>query len=269
MNQLHAPTQLFRTSWSLYDAVIDGNYMFHRELHGCVRPLIAARAALGNYALLDLGCGNARCLAETLTAFPPAHYLGADLSRAALDGAALALKPLPALELREEDMLRCTEQLRPGSFDLVYSGFAMHHLAADEKEQLFRAVASALSPGGQFLLVDVLREEHESREAYLDRYLRMIREEWRTLTAEQVEEVSEHITLHDYPESFPVLANMARACGLGMARQLAAHGQHHALVLGRVTQDAFGFFAIGNARHLIKKASPNGHHTTVAGTQRL
>ena len=229
MNQLHAPTQLFRSSWSLYDAVIDGNYMFHRELHACVRPVIAARAALGSYALLDLGCGNARCLAETLTAFPPAHYVGADLSRAALDGAALALKSLPALELREEDMLRCVEQVRPGLFDLVYSGFAMHHLATAEKERLFRAVAAALSPGGQFLLVDVLREEGESRERFLDRYLRMIREEWRTLTAEQVEEVREHITHHDFPENFPVLAEMARACGLGMVRRLVGHGPHHGL----------------------------------------
>jgi cyclopropane fatty-acyl-phospholipid synthase-like methyltransferase len=229
MNQLHAPTQLFRSSWSLYDAVIDGNYMSHQELHGCVRPLIAARAALGNYALLDLGCGNARCLAETLTAFPPVRYVGADLSRAALDGAALALKSLPALELREEDMLRCTEQVRPGSFDLVYSGFAMHHLAAAEKERLFRAVAAALAPGGQFLLVDVLRDERESRETYLHRYLKMIREEWRTLTAEQVAEVSEHVTQHDYPESFPVLADMAMACGLGMARRLVGHGPHQAL----------------------------------------
>lgn len=234
MNELHASTQLFRSSWSLYDAVIDANYMFHRELHACVRPVIAARAALGSYALLDLGCGNGRYLAETLTAFPPAHYVGADLSRAALDGAALALKALPAVELREEDMLRCTEQVRPGSFDLVYSGFAMHHLAAAEKERLFWAVAAALAPGGQFLLMDVLREEGESRETYLDRYLRMIREEWKTLSAEQVEEVREHITMHDFPETFSVLAEMARACGLAMARRLDGHGLHHALAFSDV-----------------------------------
>ena len=43
-----------------------------------------------------------------------------------------------------------------GRFDLVASALAVHHLAPAEKRRLFGRVREALSPGGRFVLADVI-----------------------------------------------------------------------------------------------------------------
>ncbi len=223
-------TELFRASWSVYDTIIRENYMFHREIHARLREVIAGRAALGGYSLLDLGCGNASGLAETLRDFPPTRYLGVDLSPAALEGAARSLAGLPVVELREQEMLACLATLPPDSADLIYSGFAMHHLPPADKRRMFEACASVRSPGGMLLLVDVVREPEESREEYLESYLRMVATEWPALSARQVGEVRQHVAAHDFPESLPALREMATTAALTQCQVLARHRQHHAML---------------------------------------
>ena len=51
----------------------------------------------------------------------------------------------------------------------------MHHLSSDDKQRLFQACATILATGGEFVLVDVVREEHQTRDQYIDAYLRMVR----------------------------------------------------------------------------------------------
>ena len=43
-----------------------------------------------------------------------------------------------------------------GSFDVIVSGFAIHHLADDRKRELFAEVATMLSPGGVFANLEVV-----------------------------------------------------------------------------------------------------------------
>ena len=43
-----------------------------------------------------------------------------------------------------------------GQFDLVFSALAVHHLDTAGMEDLFRRVAGVLSPGGRFVLGDVV-----------------------------------------------------------------------------------------------------------------
>lgn len=229
MNPPDACAEIFRSSWSVYDAVIGRNYMFHREIHARVRSVIGARATRGVYSLLDLGCGNARLLADTLRSFPPVRYLGVDLSRAALDEAAIQLRALPAVELREQDMLTCALGAAPASFDFIYSSFAMHHLATADKQRMFQACASLLPAGGDFLLVDVLREGNQTREQYLNNYLKMMRTEWSAIEPQQIEEVCRHIAAYDFPETSSALAEMAQAAGFLDVRKLGEFRQHWVL----------------------------------------
>ena len=76
MNNADARTELFRSSWSLYDTVIAANYMFHREIESAVAGVMGG--STGGCSLLDLGCGNARGLAAMLRAAPPRLYVGVD-----------------------------------------------------------------------------------------------------------------------------------------------------------------------------------------------
>jgi cyclopropane fatty-acyl-phospholipid synthase-like methyltransferase len=52
-----------------------------------------------------------------------------------------------------------------GTFDLVVSGFAVHHLAHERKRQLFGEILAILRPGGVFANLEVVqcatRELHE------------------------------------------------------------------------------------------------------------
>ncbi len=227
-------TEIFRSSWSLYDAILGKNYMSHREIQAVARNVIAHRADRGPYSLVDLGCGNARGLSKSLRKFPPAHYLGVDASRPALEDAARELASLRHVEFREQDMLQCALTLPAASVDIVYSGFAMHHLSVPDKARLFRAIAAALSSDGAYLLVDIVREENESREQYLEGYIRMVTTEWTALTPAQKEEVRQHVTTFDYPETLPALAEMAQAAGLFNCRLLGRFRQHHVMLFSRL-----------------------------------
>ena len=230
MSTTDARTELFRSSWSLYDTVIAANYMFHREIESVVAKVVG-RSIRGS-SLLDLGCGNARGLAALLRSAPPQLYVGVDLSRPALEQAAVELAGLPQVRLQEEDMLACVERFADEGqrFDWVYSSFAMHHLNTADKGRLFQAVARVLAPRGCFLLVDVLRVADQSRQAYLDAYLKTVDEQWLELSREQRQEVRQHVTAYDFPETLAELSALAQAAGFTPAELMGEFREHHVMV---------------------------------------
>jgi ubiquinone/menaquinone biosynthesis C-methylase UbiE len=221
--------EMFRSSWSLYDTVVGHNYMFHREIQECIHDVLGARRTSGGYSLLDLGCGNARSLAACAGDCPPVRYEGVDLSPAALAEAAKNLKSWPSVTFQEQDMLTKAQSVPSSSFDVVYSSFAMHHLGAAEKERLFAACARLLKPGGTFLLVDILREDGETREQFLESYFRIVRAKWTAITPAQVEEIYRHVSTFDFPETFWALAEMARQSGFHDAQTLGRFDAHQVL----------------------------------------
>ena len=108
-SQLHLQddeTALFRKSWTLYDAISERNYMFHREIYAHVADLLRQRHQTGPYHLLDLGCGNARFLAPCLHSAPPA------LTNAIADALGIRLTALPASPDRVLDALTATRRRR-------------------------------------------------------------------------------------------------------------------------------------------------------------
>ena len=219
-------THLFRSSWSLYDAILAGNYMSHREIHARVREVLMAQADHGRFALLDLGCGNARLLADTLRTLTPRRYLGVDLSSSALAEAAQYLHGLPHVELREQDLLACALNEAAASTEVVYSGFAVHHLSSADKQRLFQAVARLLRPDGSFILVDVVRAEGQTREEYLDLYLHLMRTTWTGIELSRLEEACQHVASFDYPEMLSTLTQMSVSAGLGEPHVLGRFGAH-------------------------------------------
>lgn len=225
-------THLFRTSWSLYDALAAENYMFHREVYAHVAALLRQREAAGPYSLLDLGCGNARFLAPCLHAAKPRRYDGVDLSQIALDEARGYLDGLPNVTLHCQDMLQAVSTATQ-TFDTIFSGYAVHHLDADEKQQLFHACASKLNPGGSFILVDVARDEDQSREAYLDDYLRMMRTQWLKVHPADLDAACAHVAAYDFPETVADLTRMAAHASFSESIVVDRFAQHHLIVFGK------------------------------------
>jgi tRNA (cmo5U34)-methyltransferase len=100
-------------------------------------------------AILDLGVGTAETAAVVL-AVHPARLVGIDASQPML---ALARDRFPAADLRVQ---RLEDPLPEGSYDLVVSALAVHHLDATGKAGLFHRVCGRLRPGGRFVLADVV-----------------------------------------------------------------------------------------------------------------
>lgn len=199
--------------WDTYKKVVDSDFMFHRALSKEVERALRERFDGRAYTMLDLGCGDASVLASILNRVPPAIYTGVDLSDKALELARANLRSLPFnVELAHGDLLTAlTDGKR---YDVVHSSFVLHHLATVEKAEFFRRVAKALAPEGVLLLVDTLREEDETREEYLRRYLGWIEEDWAGITRPEKDAIFEHISTSDWPDPLSILDAQARAAGL-------------------------------------------------------
>jgi len=101
-------------------------------------------------AILDLGTGTGQTLRHVSRRHPTARLVGIDESDRML---AVARDFVPAADLR---VARLQDELPEGPFDLVVSALAVHHLDGEEKAALFRRVAARLTPGGRFVLADVI-----------------------------------------------------------------------------------------------------------------
>lgn len=222
-------TALFRKSWTLYDAISEKNHMFHREIYALVGKLLRERHAQGPYALLDLGCGNARFLAPCLAAASPARYDGVDLSATALEEAHAYLADVPHVALHHTDMLQALRDV-DAVFDIIFTGFAVHHLDAVAKQELFHACAKKLNAGGRLIMVDVVRQEGESREQYLHGYLTTMRTAWDGVRPDHIEEACAHVAAFDFPETLSDLERMAAMAGFAETSLLDKHAQHHIIV---------------------------------------
>ena len=226
-------THFFTQTWSLYDLITKHNYMYHREIYAGIADHLKRRTDQKPYQLLDLGCGNARFLAPCLSQAPPVRYEGVDLSDAALEEARGYLAELPCpVVLRHGDLLAAAESTDK-KWDVIFSGFALHHLTSEEKTRFFQAVGRDLTDDGWLLMVDVVREENQSREDYLEGYLRLMREHWTQIPPDQLEAACEHVAAYDYPESLSALQNMATAAGLNSSLVISRYGQHYSVLFSR------------------------------------
>ena len=116
---------------------------------------VAATAGVAARRILELGTGTGETARRLLDRHPEAALVGVDASEEMLSHARAAL-PEECVELR---VGRLEDPLPAGSFDLVVSVLAVHHLDGPAKADLFARVASVLSSGGLFVLGDVVVPE--------------------------------------------------------------------------------------------------------------
>jgi tRNA threonylcarbamoyl adenosine modification protein (Sua5/YciO/YrdC/YwlC family) len=111
-------------------------------------------AASGTSArrILELGTGTGETAARLLDRHPAARLVGIDESAGMLEAARQAVPPERA-ELR---VGRLEDPLPEGPFDLVASALCVHHLDGPGKADLFQRIRAVLSPGGRFVMADVV-----------------------------------------------------------------------------------------------------------------
>ncbi|NBZ95839.1 MAG: class I SAM-dependent methyltransferase [Proteobacteria bacterium] len=230
-HRLEAST-FFRRSWSLYDAIVESNHMHHREIYETVAGVIRERAAKGDFQMTDLGCGNARCIEPILRNHGPRSYQGVDLSETALADASELMKGLQGVTWKCADLLEYAET-EHSPFEVIFSGFAVHHLTGEEKHRLFRALSVKLSEGGFFLMVDVVREEGMSREDHVVSYTRMMRKDWHGIPAEALEEGCSHVLAYDFPATALELRSASLDAGFLRMEELLKKGPHRVFLFAK------------------------------------
>jgi tRNA (cmo5U34)-methyltransferase len=105
--------------------------------------------------VLDLGCGDGRLVGLVLEARPDVEEIvGVDNSPPMLERARDRFRADARVAVQNGD-LREPLDVR-GHFDLVTSGFAIHHVADDRKRALFAEVRALLTPGGMFANLEVV-----------------------------------------------------------------------------------------------------------------
>jgi cyclopropane fatty-acyl-phospholipid synthase-like methyltransferase len=114
--------------------------------------------------VLDLGCGDGRLAALVLTLRPSVEQVVAvDLSPPMRERARARFADDARVDVRAADL---RDPIGPlGRFDLIVSGFAVHHLEDDRKRELFVEVASQLTPGGLFANLEVVASASPRRHA--------------------------------------------------------------------------------------------------------
>ncbi len=204
--------------WSIYDRVLDFDYMFHRELYAEVARTLAGRFGGREFSVLDLGCGSGRHLAPVLAALRVKRYEGHDLSPVAISHARRNFAALGGeLAFGEGDLRNALRDEGGGCFDLIFSGFTLHHFTAEERAEVLRLARRRLAPGGLLLVLDSMRDEGGTREAWLDAYCGWITTEWTAIPPEGLAAIVEHIRGCDQPGT---LAEHDAAAGVaGFARK--------------------------------------------------
>lgn len=106
--------------------------------------------------ILDLGCGDGRLIDLVMSARPEVvEAIGVDSSPPMIDRARRRFAADPRVEIVDHDLVSPLPDRGP--FDLVVSGFAIHHLPHARKRSLFAEIAANLRPGGVFANLEVVQ----------------------------------------------------------------------------------------------------------------
>jgi SAM-dependent methyltransferase len=107
-------------------------------------------------SVLDLGCGDGRLAALVLDERPNIERaVCVDNSPPMLEHAAERFAGDERVELRSRDLAEPLGDL--GRYDVVVSGFAIHHVSDVRKQQLYDELPQLLAPGGCFANLEVVQ----------------------------------------------------------------------------------------------------------------
>jgi len=118
---------------------------------------------------IDIGIGTGYFTEHFLNRFPNSRVLGIDGAQAMIE---LAKARLTSLASRVQFVIGDFRKLREvvpgtGSADLVFSGYALHHLARPDKESVLRQVVELLVAGGWFVNADLIVADSRELESRL------------------------------------------------------------------------------------------------------
>jgi ubiquinone/menaquinone biosynthesis C-methylase UbiE len=210
----------FFDQWNIYQKVIQNNYMFHEQIHQALHKLFLEHFQQEPFSILDLGCGDSSSIAKTLKDIPISCYHGIDISEIALEASKKNFGSSSFdIVLSQGEFFEITNQLKI-KFDVIMSGYSLHHLPLWQKEIIFGNCRKNLKKSGIFLVYDLIKKEDENREKYLERYWDNCTNNRKEMTLKELENSKKHIFEGDIPESIETLNHLASKHGFQKVRVL-------------------------------------------------
>jgi len=105
--------------------------------------------------ILELGCGSGLLSQRIVKKFPTAEIHLLDLSGDILEQCRIHLNEPENIKFIQADFKDL--KFEAGSYDLIYSSIAIHHIIDAEKKKLFANVYEWLKPKGVFIYADQTR----------------------------------------------------------------------------------------------------------------
>ncbi len=143
------------------------------DLQLAVISKIVHRWSTSPKRILDLGCGNGILGQYLLRLFPSASGLFLDFSDPMIDAAIEKVSALPNTTVAKADFAspQWLEVAVPyGPFDIVVSGFAIHHQPDKRKRELYAEVFDILAPKGIFLNLEHVASATEAGQQLFDSF---------------------------------------------------------------------------------------------------
>lgn len=126
---------------------------FKDPMYAMILAAMVKSAARGEVSrVLDLGCGTGNLISMLLEEFPGAEFSGVDPSQGMREVCEERFADYHNLEIREGDALAIPYP--DGSFDLIVSSLALHHVPPELKAAMATELARVLEPGGRFIHAD-------------------------------------------------------------------------------------------------------------------
>ena len=207
---------IFNQHWQTYQTILKHNYMGHDEIFDVFEKDLKEHCK-APFRLLDIGSGDAQTLCKRLSDSAIIDYVGIDLSAEALCLAHQNVSCIARSQtLINSDFVDAINELviqKTQQFDVVFSGFALHHVTDTVKMALFNKISALLTPGGRFYYIDVYHQPQETRDEYLERYLATPHAKWDALSLRELALLDEHVRSSDFPSSISALTSMANNSG--------------------------------------------------------
>lgn len=116
---------------------------------------VVDRTSLRIKRVADLGCGDGAIAQTVLTRYPEAQVTALDFSEPMLNQAKQRLRSFnERVTLTQADLYTSDWQKELEPFDVILSGYCIHHLPDRRKQELYREIYHLLNPGGCFLNIE-------------------------------------------------------------------------------------------------------------------
>lgn len=156
-----------------YDSFIDLAAMNYR---GALEAVLEAASWSVPRRILELGAGTGTLTRLLLERFPKAEITAVDGSAEMLEKAADKLRAFGGrVRLKQAYFERILDEGAGGSFDLIVSSFALHHMRHADMPSFFSSLRGSLTPGGRLVVADYVLTPHSE----LQRHYEGVWVDWR------------------------------------------------------------------------------------------